>query len=140
LRLIQHYNYGIITLRLADGCVSYYEAGWSKNTSSQNLKEFVGDRGRISLQMKASRSSNQEEGDLISVYHSDTKEYEAINIQAEYKNMYGQICTLIDMIENHTPGNPTLEEVFSAFSVAMEADRAIREKKIIAISPTAYQS
>ena len=31
--------------------------------------------------------------------------------------MYGQVSTLIDMIENGTEGNPTIDDVFSAFKI-----------------------
>ena len=129
----KHPNYGMITLRLENGCIGYYEAGWSKNTASQNLKEFIGTKGRITLTMRNYRLRDQEEGDLISVYHSDTGVYESINLQSEYKDMYAQLSALTDMIENDTPGNPTIDDVFSAFFVALEADRAIREKQILRI-------
>jgi len=124
-------NYGLITVKLDNGAIGYYEAGWSKSMASQNLKEFIGDKGRISLELKEHRSTNSEEGDLISIYHSDTGEYQTINLQSEYKDMYGQISALIDMIEKNTPANPTIEEVYSAFVVAMTADKAIQGNKII---------
>ena len=88
--------------------------------------------------MRDHRSQNQEEGDLISLYHSDTGIYETINLQTAYKDMYAQISTLIDMIEHQTPGNPTIEEVYSAFCVAMEADRAIREGTILTLKPPVF--
>ena len=124
-------NYGLITAKLDNGCIGYYEAGWSKSMASQNLKEFIGDKGRISLELKEHRSTHCEEGDLISLYHSDTGEYETINLNSEYKDMYGQLSTLIDMIEKGTPANPTIDEVYSAFRVAMAAATAIRENRII---------
>ena len=134
----KHPNYGMITLKLENGCIGYYEAGWSRNTASANVKEFIGTKGRITLTMRDHRSQDQEEGDLISVYHSDTGVYETINLQAPYKDMYAQISTLIDMIERHTPGNPTIEEVYSAFCVAMEADRAIREGAILTLEQPSF--
>lgn len=134
----RHPNYGMITLKLENGCIGYYEAGWSRNTASANVKEFIGTKGRITLTMRDHRSQNQEEGDLISLYHSDTGIYETINLQTAYKDMYAQISTLIDMIEHQTPGNPTIEEVYSAFCVAMEADRAIREGTILTLKPPVF--
>ncbi|MDD4545666.1 MAG: Gfo/Idh/MocA family oxidoreductase [Oscillospiraceae bacterium] len=129
----EHPNYGLITAKLENGCIGFYEAGWSKNTASQNLKEFIGDKGRISLELKDHRSSNCEEGDLISIYHSDIGEYETINMQAEYKDMYAQISTLIEMIEKNVPANPTIDEVYSAFCTAISADIAIRENRIVRV-------
>ena len=58
-------------------------------------------------------------------------EYRIINNDSCYKDMYGQICTLIDMIENNTEGNPTIESVFSAFRAACLAQEAIEKNTII---------
>lgn len=126
-------NYGLVTAKLSDGCIGYYEAGWSKNLASQNLKEFIGDEGRISLELKERRAENCEEGDLLSIYRSGTGEYQVINLDTKYKDMYGQLSALIRMIEQDEPANPTIEEVYSAFQVAMTADRAIREDRVIRV-------
>lgn len=120
------YNYGVINVRLKNGCIGYYEAGWSKNLSSGNMKEFIGLKGRISIVLNANRFKDVEEGDLIEVYLNDTNEYIAINCQAEYKNMWGQLEKLIDMIENDSPAVPTIDEVFSALKVVLYADKEIR--------------
>lgn len=125
-----HPNYGLITIKLSNGCIGYYEAGWSKSMASQNLKEFIGDKGRLSLDLKEHRANNCEEGDLISIYRSETGEYRTLNIQSKYKDMYGQLCVLIDMIEQNTPANPNIDEVYSAFCVTMTAYKAIRENRI----------
>ena len=74
------YNYGIMTLRLSDGSVGYYEAGWANTMSSDNLKEFVGPKGRIRLIYRKDRQTHQEEGDLIEYYKYPEKVYEMINI------------------------------------------------------------
>lgn len=47
--------------------------------------------------------------------------------------MYGQLMTLIDMIENDGDGDPTIDEVFSAFKAALTADKAIRENRILTV-------
>ena len=44
------------------------------------------------------RDRDREEGDRIEIYHSDTGVYETINNISTYKNMYGQLMTLIDDI------------------------------------------
>lgn len=128
-------NYGLVTVRLSDGCIGYYEAGWSKNLASQNLKEFIGEKGRVSLELKEHRAEHCEEGDRLSVYYSETGEYRTINLPAKYKDMYGQLSALIRMIERDEPADPTIEEVYSAFSVAMTADRAIREGRAVRLEP-----
>ena len=115
------------------GCRGFYEAGWSQSTASNNTKEFIGTKGRISLTLEEMRSADREEGDLISVYHSDTHVYETINNMSQYKNMYAQFMTLVDMIENDHNGSPTIDEVYSAFRAAVLADRAIRENRIITV-------
>ena len=127
------YNYGIMNFEMDGGCRGYYEAGWSKNTASCNLKEFIGTKGRISLTLGEMRSHDREEGDLIEIYHSETGVYETINNVSVYKNMYGQLMTLIDMIENDGDGDPTIDEVFSAFKAALTADKAIRENRILTV-------
>ena len=119
-------NYGVINVRLANGCMGYYEAGWSPNMASQNLKEFVGDKGRVSLTLQSARQENQEEGDLISLYSSETGQYTSINLPSKYKDMYAQLSALIRMIEEDASPLPALEDAFSAFYAAMYAEKAIR--------------
>lgn len=120
-------NYGVINVRLANGCVGYYEAGWSPNTSSQNLKEFIGDQGRLTLTLQEFRQENKEEGDLISLYSSKTGEYRTINVPAKYKDMYAQLQALIRMIEEDADPIPPLEDAFSAFYTALTAQQAISQ-------------
>jgi predicted dehydrogenase len=122
------YNYGIINVQLKNGCVGYYEAGWSKNLASSNVKEFIGLKGRISIILNAHRYRDIEEGDLIELYLNETNEYKTINCKSEYKNMWGQMQKLIEMIETDAQAVPTIEEVFSAFQAVMCADREIRKK------------
>ena len=131
-------NYGMLQMKLENGSVGYYEVVWSPNSSSQNLKEFIGEKGRLSIELMDNRFDNREEGDKISLYHSETNTYETINIESKYKDMYNQLSNLIDMIENDTEANPTIDDVFSAFYVAMEADRAIASKQVIIVDAKAY--
>ncbi len=126
-----NYDYTIMTFKMENGCKGYYEAGWNKNIESQNMKEFIGTKGRISLVLKEMRSNDREEGDLITLYDGEKGEYRIINNDSCYKDMYGQICTLIDMIENNTEGNPTIDSVFSAFKAACLAQEAIENNTII---------
>lgn len=126
-------NYGMIHAVMENGCVGYYESGWGNNLAAQNVKEFVGDEGRITLTLQYNRMSDQEEGDLITLYRSDTGEYRTINIQCKYKNMYGQMQTLVDMIENDAPAQPCIDEVFSAFVAAKTAEKAIMEATVLDI-------
>lgn len=126
-------NYTLMTFRLENGCVGYYESGWSPNIASENVKEFIGTKGRITLQLKDHRLSGREEGDLIMIYHRDTGEYQQINLNVPYKDMYGQLSTLIDMIERDVPGDPTIDSVFSAFKVAITAQKAIETGKVLTV-------
>jgi predicted dehydrogenase len=127
-------NYTLSTIKMENGCVAFYEAGWGQNIRSCNLKEFIGTDGRITLELKAQRSRDCEEGDLITVYHGKESRYETINVQAQYKEMYSQFETLIDMIENNSPGNPTTDDVWKAFAAAKAADRAIKTGQKIKIT------
>lgn len=120
------FDWGMITLKLEGGCTAYYEAGWTDTTASENLKEFVGTEGRIKLILSDYRTSNKEEGDLIEYYDKRTETYTQINIKCKYKDMYGQLSALIDMIENNTEGFPTLEDAMTAFRIVMRCDELIR--------------
>ena len=126
-------NFNMITFRLENGCSGYYEVAWGQSIRTNNLKEFIGTKGRISLDMVISRSEDGEEGDKITVYHSDTGVYETVNVHTIYKNMYGQLKYLIHMIENDAPGNPTIDEVWRAFRVAQAAQESIETGKPVRI-------
>ena len=126
-------NFNMVTFRLENGCAGYYEVAWGQTIRTNNLKEFIGSKGRISLDMVISRSEDGEEGDRITVYHSDTGVYETVNSQTKYKDMYGQLKALIDMIENDTPGNPTIDDVWQAFLVAQAAQKSIESGKTVRI-------
>lgn len=128
------YNYGIINMTLENGAIGYYEAGWGKTIPSSNIKEFIGDKGSIRIVLKNYRIDDVEEGDLIKVYDSSTNQYRIINLQSKYKNMWGQMQTLIDMIQHNAPANPTIDEVYSAFCVSVAADNAIKTNSIRYIS------
>lgn len=127
-------NYTLVSFKMENGCIGYYEAGWGQSLRACNLKEFVGTKGRITLEMKSQRGRDAEEGDLITVYHSDTGVYETVNLRTEYKNMYAQLETLIHMIEEDEAGDPTIDEVWSAFRVALAAERSIATGETLAVS------
>lgn len=121
------YNYGLLTARFSDGSVGYYEAGWGNTMAANNLKEFVGPKGRITITLKDFRSENQEEGDLIEYYQYPEKRYNIINNLCKRKPTGAQLQALIDMIEKGSEPSPTMEEVWSSFNIVLEADRVIRE-------------
>lgn len=120
------YNYGIVSVRLENDAAGYYEAGWSKTLASSNVKEFVGDKGRLSVTLGGFRSSNVEEGDLIELYTYEGNRYETFNIRAKYKDMWAEMQQLIQMIETNAPAVPTIDEVFSSFETVMRAESAVR--------------
>ena len=74
-----------------------------------------------------------EMGDLIEVYHAVSDTYEQINVPAVYKDMWGQLCSLIDRIEGRPTDAPTIEEAYSAFRVALAADQAVRTGSIVRV-------
>ncbi len=120
------YNYGMITVKLEDGSIGYYEAGWGNTISSDNLKEFVGPKGRIRLIYRKDRHTNQEEGDLIEYYKYPQREYESINIQSDRKPTGAQFDYLVKMIETNCHANPTIDEVFESFQAVIRADDIIK--------------
>lgn len=123
------YNYGLITVHLSGGSVGYYEAGWSNTMSSDNLKEFIGPKGRIKIIFRKDRQTHQEEGDLIEYYKYPEKKYEIINIDGDRKPTDVQFDHLVDMIENGAEARPTMDEVYESFRLAIEADEYIRNRK-----------
>ncbi|MEG0457589.1 MAG: Gfo/Idh/MocA family oxidoreductase, partial [Oscillospiraceae bacterium] len=127
----KNYNYGMIQAKLSDGSIAYYEAGWSNSTASENVKEFIGPKGRIKLVLSAERSTHKEEGDLIEYYETATQTYYTINMASKYKSTFHQLMTLIDMVEKNADGNPTIEDVLSVVKVVFAADKAIKEGKTI---------
>lgn len=122
------YNYGLITVRLSDGSIAYYEAGWSNTMSANNLKEFVGPLGRISIVYKRDRTSHSEEGDMIEYYRYPEKTYEIINLKSKRKPTGAQLEHLIKMIETDVAANPTIDEVFDSFAFAIKADEEIKRE------------
>ncbi len=128
-----HNNYDVAFVKMANGCMGFYEGGWSQNLAFKNDKEFIGTKGYIKLTLKNDRVTNREEGDLISLYSSETGEYTTINIQSEYKDMYGQLMSLVDMIENDAPPVITMEEVLSSFNVAKTAELAMKNGTVLKV-------
>ncbi len=121
------YNYGLITLRLSDGSTGYYEAGYSNTLSAQNVKEFSGPKGRITLTFAKDRMSHQEEGDLIEYYQYPEKEYKIINVPCKRKPTDAQFDHLIEMIEEDVVAVPSMKEVLDAFDVVLKADEIIKK-------------
>ncbi len=120
------YNYGIMNVKLSDGSIAYYEAGWGNTMSSDNLKEFVGPKGRIRITYQMNRAQNNEEGDLVEYYTYPEKKYEQINILCERKPTGDQLEALISMIETDCPANPTIDDVWQSFLWANRADEIIK--------------
>ena len=127
-----HDNYGHVHVRLENGCTGYYEAGWSRHLASCNIKEFIGDAGRITITLRDNRTADREEGDLITLY--DGENYTLFNQEAVYKNMYGQLLTLIGMIEEDKPAVPALHDVYSAFAAACSAEEAMKTGQWVRVS------
>ncbi len=128
---IMHDNYQMVHFETANGCIGSYEVAWGVNTPFKNVKEFIGEKGYISLTLSLNRTENREEGDLVTYYNSETGEYTNINIASEYRDMYAQFSCLINMIENNSEPIITLEEVFESFNVALKAEEAITKGVII---------
>ena len=125
------YNYGLLTMQLENGASAFYEAAWADTTASSNLKEFIGDKGRIRLVLQEYRFQDHEEGDLIEYYDAVENVYHTINIRSKYKNMWGQLQGLIRSIETGVETFPTIDDVYIAFRLALLGDQAIKEARFI---------
>jgi len=121
-------DYGMVNLFTENGVSGYYEAGWIRGIPSNNTKEFIGDKGSISVTLNQFRASHTEEGDLIEIYKNEDHSYQMINVSTEYKPMYRQLSALIDLIEDKPSEATTIDEAYSAFRVALAADEATKTK------------
>lgn len=124
-------NYGIVHLKTQSGCTVIYEAGWGKSLPADAQKLFVGSKGYITLTLAADRPYSHEQGDLITVYHSDTDQYELINQPSIYKSMYMQLCALIHSIETGDDTTPSTAQAKAATMVAFAAVESAHTGKTI---------
>lgn len=123
-------NYQVMMMELANGCRGYYEVGWSKNIATNNDKDFIGTKGHITLTMAMNRTDGVKDKDLICVQYGDPDKPDVrMDYDSVYKDMYGQYCNLVDMIENGGEGVVPIDAVYEAFHTVIAADRAIREGK-----------
>ena len=120
------FNYEMMTVKLEDGSVGYYEAGWTKTINSDNTKEFIGPKGSIKIIYKKDRFSHTEAGDLIEYFSLSDNTYKNIDIIADRKPADIELDYLIDMIENGKEAFPTIDDVFSSFKVVLEAEEYIK--------------
>lgn len=127
------YNYGMLCMRLENNSVAYYEAGWGNTIAAENVKEFIGPKGRIKITYCRDRVSNKEEGDLVEYYTYPENEYRIINIDSNRKPTWEQLEHLIKMIEDGVEAVPTIDEVFDSLKIAMISDEAIKTGKSISI-------
>lgn len=127
-------NYQMMAMELANSCRGYYEVGWSRNISSNNDKDFIGTKGHISLTMAANRTDGVKDKDLIRICYGDPEKPDRLlDSPSVYKDMYGQFCNLVDMIENGGESAVPTDAVFDAFRTVTLAIRAIREGRRIVL-------
>lgn len=120
------YNYGLITVKMSDGSVAFYESGWGGSIASENKKEFIGPKGRITITERENRTDCKEEGDLITLYKKETGEYETINVDCKRRPTMAQLNHLIDMIEKNSPPIPDLDSVLEDMKTLTKADETIK--------------
>lgn len=123
------FNYGLMTMKLSDGSVAFYEAGWGGSIMADNTKEFIGPKGSIRIVEKINRFTGQEEGDLIELYDKNTKEHKIINVDCVRRPTGVQLKHLIKMIEENAEALPTIDDVMTSLSVAIKADLVLRGKQ-----------
>ncbi len=123
------YNYGLMTMKLSDGSIAYYEAGWGGAIAAENVKEFIGPKGRITILERDNRPNCREEGDMIEFYDKKTGEYKTINVDCKRRPTGTQLNHLINMIENNISASPDIDEVLSGFETALKADKILKNNK-----------
>lgn len=119
------YNYTVMNFETESGCRGYYESCWSRNIGAENVKEFIGTKGRITLTLAKHRGEEITGGDLINIYTNGSDEYRSICYKSVYKDMYAQILSLTESIENDTPTLPTADDVWKAQKIALLAKESI---------------
>lgn len=122
------YNYGMITLKMTDGSVGYYEAGWGNALPNDNLKEFIGPKGRIRIIYKACRPAHERHlGNLIEFedYRNGTRQ--EINVEFAEKPTAEQFDYFLSMIERNEAPKPALKDVYRAMQITLLADQAIHD-------------
>lgn len=124
------YNYGMMTMKLSDGSTAFYEAGWGNTIASDNLKEFIGPRGRIKITEREHRANCIEEGDLIEYFSYPEKEYKIINVNCKRRPTGAQLKHLIKMIEEGAEALPAIDDVYKSLTAALDADKILRDKYI----------
>ena len=122
------YNYGKITLNLSGGSVGFYETGWAKDFNNDDVKEFVGPKGKIVLTYKTERGAMGRMGNLITYYDAINDKVHEINVPFDSKPTGKQLEHLIRMIEDDVPANPTVNDIVLSFEAACKADEIIRSK------------
>lgn len=126
------YNYGMITMRFSDGSVGYYEAGWGHVMPLDNLKEFIGPKGRIRIIYRSQRKTDDQHlGNLVEVEHYPDGRREDFNMDYEIKPTDAQFNYLIRMIEEDLDPMPFLQAFYRALEVTVLGDRAIHEGRTV---------
>ncbi|MBE6871330.1 MAG: Gfo/Idh/MocA family oxidoreductase [Ruminococcaceae bacterium] len=128
---VDEYNYGLVTVTLSDGSVGYYEAGWGQSISADNVKEFIGPKGRLRIVYSTNRYEHREEGDLIEYFDAKTHSYNQINLVSQYKPMWVQFSSLVEAIEKDLPNKPHVDAVCASTLAAINADKALLKGEII---------
>jgi predicted dehydrogenase len=127
------YNYSMLCVKLEDGSIGYYESGWGNTIAYEDVKEFIGPKGRIKLTYRKDRTQHKEEGDLIEYYNYEQNKYEMINHVSKFKPTWEQFSYLIKMIEEDIESEPSIDEVYKVYAIAFAADEAVRTGKVILV-------
>ncbi|WP_040948514.1 Gfo/Idh/MocA family protein [Gorillibacterium massiliense] len=125
------YNYGMIAMRFTDGSAGYYEAGWGHTMPQDNLKEFIGPKGRIRITYRRQRSeADKHLGNLVEIEYSDGQKTE-MNIPFNSKPTDLQLEYLIRMIELNLDPTPYLRDFYRALEITLRGDQAIHESMTV---------
>lgn len=128
---VDSYNYGMINLKLSDGSIGYYEAGWGHSMPYDNLKEFIGPKGRIRIVYQSSRPNDLHLGNLVEVQYADGSR-EDFNVPFTTKPTDLQYDYLLQMIEENLDARPLLNDFYRALEITLHGDKAIREGRPVA--------
>lgn len=122
------YNYGLITLRLSDGSIGYFETGWGNGMPNDNRKEFIGPSGRIRIIYKCDRPKEEQHlGNLVEYEDYKKGTVRHINMNFSEKPTGAQLDYFLSMIEMNLSSRPALDDAYRAMEIALMADQAIND-------------
>jgi predicted dehydrogenase len=134
LRKGEH-NLGLFTMNLSGGSAGWVEDNWSRITKPDNDMELIGAEGRISFKFNSFRSKAlSREGHQIEYFCKKNYRTELVPLEHAWgKQTHKMLQDLIRDIEENRSVDSHIEDVYKATEVALAANVAVHEKRIVTL-------